>query len=134
MSFQPDQPPGPDPGGGGGPPRDDWRYLRGWMAVVGVVFMLFGGVSLSFTCCVAGIVWWFWDIRFLAGLPDGTGLYGLLLVTWAVTPTVCGILLLRGADRLWKRPTGESATVLVVGAAAAFVGLAWVGVTVAILL
>jgi hypothetical protein len=134
MSSHPDASLGPDGSGQVPPPDSAWRHLRGWMAVLGVLFMLFGGVSLSFTCCVGGIVWLFWDMRLPVGLLDGVALYGLLLVAWAVTPAGCGILLLRGADRLARRPPGESAVFLVVAAAAAFVGLAWVAVTTALLL
>src|SRR5262249_5924006 len=97
MSSHPDAPLGPDAGGQDLPPDNGWRDLRRWMAVLGVVLTLFGGVSLSFTCCVGGIVWWFWDMRPLVGLPDEVALYGLLLVTWAVAPTVSGMVLLRGS-------------------------------------
>jgi hypothetical protein len=123
---------GPDPGREDGLPKGDCRQLRRWLIVLGVHFMLLGGMSLSLTCCAGGIVLWFWDVKWFVPSPDEMAAHGLLFLGWAVTPVVSGALLLRGADRLAKRPGGESATFLVAVVAAAFVGLAWVAVTAAL--
>jgi hypothetical protein len=133
MSFHPDTPLGRGPGGEGKPPRDGWRHLRGWMAVLGVVFVLLGVPSLSLVCCAAGFDallfgWGSWqNLLALLDLP------ALLLLAWGVTPIVSGLLLLKGAERL-ERPGGESGTFLIVVAASTFVGLAWIAVTAALLL
>jgi hypothetical protein len=109
--------PGPVTAGSPQPPGGVWRHLRGWLTALGLTLnLLLGCLGLhGFTAATAGS-WW-----------------QLLLLAWVLVPLVSGLLSLEAAHGL-KKPGGEASTSLVVAAAAAFVGLAWVGVTVALLL
>jgi hypothetical protein len=105
-----------------------WKYLARGMAVVGILFMVLAAVTLSMFTCIVGL--------FSSGLlsAGAEGYLGVLLfLGWAVVPAVVGGVLIRGSERLANR-AHESGTFLVVAAAALFAGLAWVGVTAALLL
>jgi hypothetical protein len=107
-------------------PGDGWRRLRGWMVVLGVALLVLGTPALGLACCLGFETFWHRWERLLS-------CFALVYAAWAVTPVVAGVLVLRAARRL-TRPSGESATSLVVAAASAIVGLAWVAVTVALML
>jgi hypothetical protein len=112
----------PDPTREDRPLRDGWRHLQVGLTVLGFALHLLGSLIILLGCL---------------GLPSfsvaGAGYWGQwLLLAWAATPFASGLLVLEAADRL-KRPGAEASTALVVAAAAAFVGFAWVAMPVAIL-
>jgi hypothetical protein len=97
------------------------------MTLLGVVFLVLGGPGFSLVCCAAvfGPTSWS-ELQTQFQVPV------LLFVAWGVTPVVSGLLLLSAAQRL-TRPRGEAAGYLVLAAGSAFVGLAWLAVTAALL-
>jgi hypothetical protein len=108
----------------GGLPRPaiGWRALRVCLTLLALALYLLGALGLLRACL---------DLEI--GLTRlGLG-WLLLFVVWAVAPFASAVLLFRAANRL-REPGAEASASLVVAAAAAFVGLAWVGVTVALLL
>jgi hypothetical protein len=97
------------------------------MAFLGAIFLGLGSVGMAGICCSAGMGWLLMPqqapgpFQVLAVL----GMYGI--------PLTAGILLIRAMWRIGQ-PEQDAGISLVVAAAAAFVGLAWIAVTAAVLL
>jgi hypothetical protein len=119
MHTPQDGTPGPGSDGRGEPP----------MGVQGCLVL--GMALLAIHLLPLGLMGVFAALRLAALGPEPW--WSLLLLAWAFTPVLCGLLLFRAAFRL-GRPGVDASASLVMAAAAAFVGLAWVAVTVALML
>jgi hypothetical protein len=109
---------GHDPGSEDRPLQGAWGCLQVGLSLLGASFLPLGLASLFAALAIPG-----------AGLGPW---WCLLLPAWALTPLLCSLLLVQAAHRL-DNPGAEASTALVVAAAAVFVGLAWLAMTVAIL-
>jgi hypothetical protein len=124
MHAPQDDTPGPDPASGPGSLKGAWRSLLVGLGVAGALLLALGTVGLLAVCLSLP------SSGFRGGGEDWLW---LVAVGWSACPIVAGLLLLLAVHHV-ARAGAEAGAWLIAAAAGVLLALAWLGVTVAVLL